>query len=418
MSMNISIHKPVIMNIMDTKVIVVSNQMFGNTSVGFMFRAGSTNDYKGRNGLASMLSHIIMNCESNICKVQNMEKSGHVVKYHVDREYTYYDVSINISSYFEEVLSSLFSIVMCARISSTDFEIGKSFLISKVYIRQNNIPTWYHDMLHEAVFVRQMLGKPIDGKIKSIKSIGYDDLISFYKRCYAQKNSIITISTNLSINEIESVIKSIEFKFKNSCNNSYGLTSFKKYNFCVRNKSICRNINGVNMFYISHFSGIRDYQKKIYIDILHTMFSMSSFLPKGIICNNMMANISLNSFVYNNVGLSVLCVASHMSSRSAVTNMIFSMFKNRVLSRDIFNSAAKVLKNNLMSNLYNSSAMCFAFSYYFINLKKIYKPCIDFDIIGISNFDHFKEFVERMFNHVTENFSFISIGGRIHKSYM
>ena len=410
-------YKPYVVDIDGIKFIIISNNSFYSTNIGFMLRVGSTNDYKGKNGLASMISCLIMNCKYNADKIKDIELSGHNIDYTIDREYSYYSIEIQDESFIKTHIIRLLSILFASKISSTDFEKAKILSISKVYAKQNNTSEWYNDILHESCFLRQTIGKPIQGKIKSIHNIFYDDIICFYKKFYCKRNSVITISTNVDINKIKLIVQECCRK-NQDMNLGNGLNSFKKYTFLPKYKKSLRN-NNINMFYIGSFQGgIKDYKMKTYVDILCTIFTMTSFRSKGIIHNDIMSQIEFKSFLYSSIGI----ISIHLSSKIATTNDVDKLFlltiRDKVLCKDTFQSASNILKNSISAKEYRGYDVAFNFAYHFIYSKKLYKSYIDINMLSVVTFEMFKEFIENIFNKKHTDFICINISSKAGKTLL
>ena len=386
------------------RIIMISNPSYISSTIGFMIKAGSSNDFKGKNGIANMVCEILYRNYHN-CYVKNSSTIEYKINKIVEREYSYYYIKTQKDDIIYAI-EQLKLLLISAKFDEDSLQIIKNYSITEIETHSDNIDHKLSYMVHENVFSRQVIGKSIFGKHKTMKNITTEDLYDFYNKHYNNKNLTVVIATRHDIKYMNDLLeKHIEDKILGS-NGIF--TSFKKYTFHKKNKYLYKNIRSTSVNIIFPTKGFKDYHNKMQAEIachiINNRYSLNN-------CYIIRASL----IPYN----SIILINIHVSLSLLRLSDFLENFQNEIrdyqLDHNEFNLAAQQVSAAKQEVQYDSVACAFEHVFHFLHLRKIKKNSFDREIIGTIN----KQTIENFMRNYIQpsNMSIFCIGPKHQKVY-
>ncbi len=158
-----------------------------------LFNVGSAFDPKGKEGLAELTAKLITEGSSQSMTYQEIQKAffpmAAFFSNQLDKEMTVYQGRIhkdNLSDYYAIIRDML----LTPAFNVDDFKRVKEQLINEITVslRQNNDEELGKEVLYEFIYSDHPYGHLNLGHVQGLRSITFDDVKTFYKKYYTQKN--------------------------------------------------------------------------------------------------------------------------------------------------------------------------------------------------------------------------------------
>ena len=386
------------------RIIIISNQHFSSHTIGFMIKAGSSNDFKGKNGIANMVCEMLYRNYYNNYIKNNLKVEYKIIR-RVEREYSYYYIKTQKDNIIDAI-KHLKLLLMLSKFDEEDLQTIKNYSVTEIEVHNDNIDHKLNYMMHENVFARQVIGKSVFGKHKTVKNITIDDLYDFYNKHYNNKNLTVVIATKYEMKYInETLEKNLDDKI---LGNNGIFTSFKKYTFHQKNKYLYKNIKNTSVNIIFPTKGFKDYHNKIQAEIvcniINNRHSLKSqyIIHAGIIPYNSIILININ------VNLSLIRLSDFLEEFQ-------NEVRNYSLDYNEFNIAAQQVTAEKQEAKYDSEACAFEHVFHFLHLRKVKKNSFDREIIGTINKQTIEKFMQEYIQ--PSNMSIFCIGPKHQKVY-
>ena len=396
--------KTKIVNICNQKFINICNKEFKTTSICLMFRIGSVNDFKSKNGLSYIVFYyLIFSSNNSYNQIKNLCINFEI---EVKREYIMLLVDCD-DEYYEKIFKLLMSMFTSFNYDEDVLTKTKAFVLQECRIMNDDINSCLDFLIHESVFTRQVIGKNIYGKSKTLICIKLSDLYLFYTKYYNNKNIFSIISSKIHHKIVLNVVQQIfqTYSFKDGQFNS-----FKKYRFSVKSKYLYRNFNICHCALIYKSSGIREYHNHIYLCMLEKVLKCNK---EAIFGEHAIKLLNIQQFIYNRVGLFTFYFVIMPENIKDIHQIIYNLSKvsidnafiNKIVSQTLFNSKHYLISSNFMTK---------DVALHFIHLKKIKKHGFDIGIMNSIDFIYLREMVVQIFNQF--NVALCITGPKINKN--
>lgn len=262
-----AISKAKLINIAGLKCVLVTNPTFLKTSIGLIIKTGSANDPKGLNGMAKMVGELLYRQ-----LLPSLDNQG-LFSHQINREYSYYSIS-SITDNMMPIIVSLLSVLGNIEISAKNVAIISKVLINTIKFNKDNINQLLVDTMHDHVFARQVIGKSIVGREKTINNITTTNIKEFYDKYYGCNNAILTIcipaSSTVVLGDIEKELTQII----TSCRQSKSISTFKRYiHHGKGGKSIYKNTKTNLVSVVFPFKGYKSYNGRIEVEVFKQIFT-------------------------------------------------------------------------------------------------------------------------------------------------
>lgn len=193
------------------KLFVISNPDFPLTSARFLFKTGSCHDVltqKKLDGTASMTADLLTKGTKEKSAVEIAEiidYHGAVISSGADYDASYLGIN-SLDRYFEKMFDLVCTMVLGSAFSDEEIERKKLQVI-------NSLLSYRDDggYLAESVFRKMLYGSSPyaadeEGTMKSVASIGREDITEYYKNFYVPSNLVIALVGNISAVKAEKLV--------------------------------------------------------------------------------------------------------------------------------------------------------------------------------------------------------------------
>ena len=394
-----------ISNICGHKFISIYNKSFTSTSISLTLRIGSINDVKGKNGLTWIVVHYL--AYSNNTTYRYIKEKALNFEIIVEREYTMISVECYDKQY-QEMLTLLMQIFREFTYDNEVLEITKKYAIKTRNINNDGIITFLDSSIHESVFTRQVVGKNIYGKRKTIENIDLTDVFQFYERFFNNKNIFITISSAVNYKEKHVFVKDL---LKNTFFTVGSFNSFKKYRLNGKSRYIYRNSNTCYVGIVYETQGIRKYHDHIYLAMITDIIKNNL---ETIFGKNKYMFFDIKQFTYNRIGLLVLYFVVDPENINEFYNIIKDLSEmHEKITAEIINKIIDLSMLHIFKYLHSSLDMCKSASFHFMHLKKAKRVGFDIGVKNSLEALYLKKLLMELFDQ--KNSSLCVIGPKIDK---
>ncbi len=181
---------------LDNQILVITEKIpyFNSFALGIGVRAGSRDDFVGKEGISHFLEHCVFRRTKNYESKQInelFEKYGAYANAFTTKEYTTYYVRA-LNDNFEKVWNLMKEIVFEPKFDKKDISKEKSIVKEEVRSYTEDPEEEIFDITDKYLFRHSRLSHPIVGTIHSLSNIGIEDLINFYERHYLPSQIVIS----------------------------------------------------------------------------------------------------------------------------------------------------------------------------------------------------------------------------------
>lgn len=183
--------------------------------LSYWIKVGSADDPKGKNGLAHLLEHLIIERTAKLDKGQFAEAQEQLAgdfSASTDESLTCIEGTFHYSK-LKEALNLLKDMVFERSFSTTQISDAKKIISEEIKQYDDNLTEVVSKYAKEIRFKNNSaISLPNYGNEKTLEQISQNDIASFYQEHYLSKNIILGIAGNFKLNE---TIKQIEKIFGN-----------------------------------------------------------------------------------------------------------------------------------------------------------------------------------------------------------
>lgn len=200
---------------LDNGLLIVSEQIpvFDSFALGIGVKAGSRDDFEGKEGISHLLEHCVFRRTKNYESKQInelFEKYGAYANAFTTKEYTaYYTRALNHN--FEKVLNLLSEIVFQPKFDKKDISKEKSIVKEEIRSYNEDPEEEIFDVTDKHLFQNTRLSHPIVGKIKTINNINVEDIVNFYQKFYSPNNIVVSYIGSLPHKRLVEIFSNIQF---------------------------------------------------------------------------------------------------------------------------------------------------------------------------------------------------------------
>jgi zinc protease len=221
------------------KLYVINDSRFPLVTSRFVFKNGASSDIfenNNKSGLASIVSELITK-GTNSCSAteiaEKIDNNGAVLSSGCDYDATYI-TSSSLKKFFPQIFNLTSELIRDSVFSEEELEREKLQVL-------NSILSCYDDgeFLSERVFKKKVYGESsysnnIEGVLSSVKNIGRNDVINFYKNFYTADNLLIALVGDITSEEAEGFVTE---KFANWNSRKISTDSFVEIGLSKKTKT-------------------------------------------------------------------------------------------------------------------------------------------------------------------------------------
>ncbi|MFQ3307203.1 MAG: putative Zn-dependent peptidase [Candidatus Midichloriaceae bacterium] len=183
-------------------------------TVSILVKNGSRNEQKVEGGISHFLEHMAFKGTSKRTAREIAEEFDLIGGYfnaYTSRTATVYYAKI-LKDDLDKAVDILTDIFLNSTFSAEELDKEREVIMQELCMTRDTPDDIVFDYFQETAFPKQALGRSILGEEEFIKNLTRDHLISYYKKRYSTKNTIISAAGNLDTNKFNDEIGA---KFKN-----------------------------------------------------------------------------------------------------------------------------------------------------------------------------------------------------------
>lgn len=206
--------------------------------INFRVNVGSSNENSKQKGISHYIEHMAFTGTSKLSKEQitkYTEQTGAYINAYTDYTNTTYTLKC-MTTNFSTCLGVLSDMLTDCQFFEEEFQKEKGVILQEISDRTNNPNIVAYDQLFNSIYKDEGMNTQIIGTKEHVSSFTRDDLIAYYKDFYIPNNMVLSVSGNVSKEDILSVLD--EYFSKES---STGILTEEKEFTITDNKDIVYN---------------------------------------------------------------------------------------------------------------------------------------------------------------------------------
>ncbi len=203
------------------EIILFQNRNLPSVAINIWYRVGSSNEVKGKTGLAHLFEHMMFQGSKNVPKEMHfryIQEAGGSLNA---------STSFDRTNYFEKIPSNDLELALWLEsdrmglfhdaLDQVKLDNQKSVVLNERLERYDNQPyglAW-EKLLANLYPQNHPYSWPTIGYYKDIESYTLEDVRNFFRQYYSPLNSTIVVAGNFEISELKSLIEKYFGEFKN-----------------------------------------------------------------------------------------------------------------------------------------------------------------------------------------------------------
>ena len=348
-----------------TKCVFVDNKELPLVCIDIWCKAGSAFEDHNKNGTAHLLEHMIFKGNKKIMPGefdQKIESLGGISNASTGYDDVHYYVLIPPHN-FRESLDLLTNIVFCPSFEINELNKEKSVVIDEIKQQNDQPEEKLFNFFLKRVWLNKKYSRSILGTEECIEKININDLLSFHDKNYTSEKTCISITGNLSREDLQS-FKEIEIKSINNIN-SKNLAPEKNKVYLARTgreKVVFENLEFSRIFMAWRIPSLKDQKKAIGFEILASILSVgrNSRLVKVLKEENDLVEsvyVDINAGEFGSLFIIEACCENKDLKivEQQISQIIEQILDYKYLTHEEIRKAINIVKSNYYFNLETSS---------------------------------------------------------------
>ena len=220
----------------DIRVIYLPKKDNNISAISVFCNVGSINENKEQEGMSHFLEHILFKGTKerpNPKFIANeLDSVGAYFNAYTDKNVTSYIVKVS-SDNLEKGINIISDMLLNSTLLEKDIMKEINVVIEEVNKGRDNPTDFIFEKIYEIIYKGHPLAHSIGGDEKTIRNYKRDSVKNYLQKNYNANNIVISISSNLSLEEIKKFLNNSYFpKYNSSISNNLSKT---KYHICEQN---------------------------------------------------------------------------------------------------------------------------------------------------------------------------------------
>jgi len=185
-----------------------------SVSLGLWFRVGSRYESSKLHGAAHFLEHMLFKGTKRRSSLQiseSVESVGGDLNAFTTEEMTCYYARVG-SDYLPQVLDVLFDMVQESVFSAAEFERERGVIQEELRMYDDQPQVVVGELLQNRIWVRNSLGRPVAGTLKTIAKLQRSELVTFWKNNYHPGSMVISLAGEIDVPCVMNLVKRLSSK--------------------------------------------------------------------------------------------------------------------------------------------------------------------------------------------------------------
>ncbi len=199
---------------LDNGIRVVTERMPGlhSVTVGFWVQNGSRHEEASLNGISHFIEHMLFKGTTSRSALQiakEIDSVGGVLNAFTGREFSCYYAKV-LGDKLPQAISLLSDLVLNSTFDEKEIEKERRVILQEISMVEDTPDDQVHDLFSESIWSSHPLGRPVLGKVETVKTINRQNLLDMLHSRYLGHNILIVAAGDV---QHQQVIEQIEQTF-------------------------------------------------------------------------------------------------------------------------------------------------------------------------------------------------------------
>ena len=202
------------------KIVYIPRQNHPTTSICVIIRVGSRNETETLYGASHFLEHMCFKGTKNRPTSKfitgELDSVGAFFNAYTGKNVTCYMVKID-SDHLKKGIDILSDMLLNSKITAKDMKVEKRIVTEEINKSKDDPDDLISEFIMKMIYKNHPLGRSIGSDEKHIANYKRTEVLNYFKQHYTANNMVVSISSNLSLQKIKTLIGSSVFaKFKSN----------------------------------------------------------------------------------------------------------------------------------------------------------------------------------------------------------
>lgn len=188
--------------VMDSGITVMTETVsqLRSVSIGMWVLNGSVDEPLSAGGVSHFIEHLLFKGtgEHTAASIADtIDSLGGQIDAFTCREYTCYYARI-LDRHLWQVTDLLVDILFGSLLRQGDIEVERQVILEEIKSTEDSPEEYIHDLLTQEIWEGNPLGLPICGTNDSIRTLGRDSIIDYYRQAYQPANILVAAAGNVN----------------------------------------------------------------------------------------------------------------------------------------------------------------------------------------------------------------------------
>lgn len=203
------------------RIVAEPMESVRSVTVGIWIKSGSRFENLSQQGISHLLEHMLFKgTDSRTAQdiAEEIDSIGGHINAFTSKEYTCIYIKV-IDSHFETALAILADMFFNSKFDQEDLEKEKQVIFEELKMYEDTPDEYVHDLLIQSCYGEHELAHNILGDRESVSNLSSEALINHHKRYFTPEKTVISVSGNVSMDNVVETATKYFGSFVNINNN-------------------------------------------------------------------------------------------------------------------------------------------------------------------------------------------------------
>jgi predicted Zn-dependent peptidase len=180
-----------------------------SVSIGCFIGAGARHEPEAYGGAAHFIEHMCFKGTERFPTARQISEAvegvGGILNASTSYESTVYWAKV-ATIHFERAVEVLSQMLICPTFDQRELEKERRVIIEEIRGLQDSPSDWVHELVQQAMWGDQPLGRDIAGSAETVAAIGRADLTGFFLRHYNLSTTVISVAGNITAAQVRECV--------------------------------------------------------------------------------------------------------------------------------------------------------------------------------------------------------------------
>lgn len=183
-------------------IILHPLQELTTVTILILVKNGADYERKDNNGISHFIEHLVFKGSKKFpgptALAVELDKIGADYNAFTSYEYTGYYIK-TFPEYLKRAIEIVSDIVINPIFPAAEIEKERKVILEEINYNEDTPTRLIHDLLIKALYGNQPAGRPILGTKQTIKALGRERILNFYKNHYSAKNTTVVVAGHFNL---------------------------------------------------------------------------------------------------------------------------------------------------------------------------------------------------------------------------